>query len=142
MKKLITLTAVMVSITLHAQNKEINLGFMPPFGLDKITHFLAGGGISYMTYHAIDDKKKAFTIAFFAGLGAGFLKEGFDYAQGKPFNLKDIGATTFGALMGTVSFKAIMNFKHKAKGDNSDFENIGPVKENMFSSPIDTLTNK
>jgi hypothetical protein len=42
--------------------------------------------------------------------------------------------------MGTVSFKVVTNFKHKAKGDNSDFENIGPVKENMFSCPVDTLT--
>ncbi len=140
MKKTATILDIMLISKSFSQTNNLKAQVINPFSLDKITHVLAGGFITYMAYHAIDDKKKAFTKSFFIGVGAGLVKETIDLAQGKPFNWADVRFTAFGALMGTVSFKVVTNFKHKAKGDNSDFENIGPVKENMFSCPVDTLT--
>lgn len=67
---------------------------------DKAAHFLGGALISQSTYHFVlnktNDKKKATIWAIATPLIIGTLKECADKAQGKPFELKDIGATALG----------------------------------------------
>lgn len=131
MKKAFVLLALVLCSRMSSQTMEL-----PP--LDKITHFGAGYAISHTVYHVVQDKKKAFTIALLSGVAAGFAKEGLDVAQGRPWSWGDVNYTAFGALAGTVSFRIVLNYKQRNKGDFSAFENIGPIKEGLFDKPQDT----
>lgn len=70
---------------------------------DKAAHFLAGALVSQSTYHFVlnktNDKRKATIWAIATPLIIGTLKECADKAQGKPFSLKDIGATALGVTI-------------------------------------------
>lgn len=128
-KKLAIIVILLLSLLSKGQTGNY-IPDAPP--IDKMAHFGAGFIISSTIYHIVEDKKKAFTIAFASGVGVGFLKEGFDYSQGRPFSWGDIKATAFGALAGTVSYKIIINLKQKAKGDYSAWENIGAGGQGIF----------
>ena len=88
--------------------------------IDKWAHFGFCYGISQTTYKIVDDKKQAFTIAFLTPMAIGTAKEGIDYLKGGKFSLNDLKANFMGALFGTFTYKVIINYKNRNKGN---FEN-------------------
>jgi len=101
MKKLLLLPIVMLSFSLKAQNSA----YLIP--QDKCLHFIAGAGISAISYTTVNlitkDKKKAFWIGLASGILAGAIKETIDST--KPHNYwdkNDFLATSLGALSVSV----------------------------------------
>lgn len=130
MKTFITILILTVSFNIKSQITYFKIEN------DKVLHFLSTALISNVTYNILDGgkyDKNAMKISFLSTLTIGVLKEGYDYSRNGNFSLKDLKFSTFGALFGCVTYKVILNFKHKAKGDNSDFENISPIKEDLFN---------
>jgi uncharacterized protein YfiM (DUF2279 family) len=69
---------------------------------DKKLHFVAGAGVSFVTYAVVlevtNDTKKAFWYSLGASVLAGVTKELIDEKKYKGFSSKDLLATSLGGL--------------------------------------------
>lgn len=87
---------------------------------DKVAHF----GVGYMSGAMTSGLVTAFgngknewvkSIGFgtLTGVVLGTGKELYDKHQGRPFDIKDLGATVVGSLVGSVSVKIIVDLSRK-----------------------------
>jgi uncharacterized protein YfiM (DUF2279 family) len=97
-KKLLILS-VLLTNTLLAQKIE----------KDKFQHFVAGAGISAVTYTMVYDLTESRTKATLFSIGtasaAGMLKELYDRRTGKVFDRQDLKYTIAGAIIPTVTLR-------------------------------------
>ena len=84
---------------------------------DKKLHFVAGAGISFVTYATVysitKDRQKAKIYSVLSALGAGIIKEVIDERKYNGFDSKDILATTLGGLTFTYSIDLLAKRKKK-----------------------------
>ena len=84
---------------------------------DKKLHFVAGAGISFVTYGTVysitKDRKKAKIYSIASAVLAGVVKELIDEKKYNGFDSKDILATSLGGL--TISYSIDLLSKSKTK---------------------------
>ena len=87
---------------------------------DKVAHFGVGYMSGAMTSGLItsfgnwkNEWVKSVGFGTLAGVILGTGKELYDQHQGRPFDIKDLGATVVGSLVGSITVKIVVDFSRK-----------------------------